>query len=170
MGKGASWRANAGGDLKYSDRLAAYNGFRKAKIKPAKRQIAVGGKGAGVAMPALPLTPPLTTQLVQLDNGSCWESVFPAASKNDPGKFTAKIPCSDRPDRPDRRREGSSFMRFRMRLSYLRASFLLPLGFFWIDVSGRASGKVGTALELIRSSLHLACRPACSPPCSASAP
>jgi hypothetical protein len=92
MGKGALWKANASGDLKYSDPLAAYGGLRKAKIKPGKAQISVGGKGAGLAMPALPLVPPLTTQLVQLDNGSCWESVFPAASKNDPGKLLATIP------------------------------------------------------------------------------
>ena len=52
----------------------------------------VKAQGAGAAVPAGQATLPFTAQLVNLDSGACWESVFAAAKRNDPGRIRAVIP------------------------------------------------------------------------------
>lgn len=90
--KGSLWSANAKGDFQYKDLALGTLGMQKIKIKFAKPLIKVKGKGAGLAMPALPLDTPVTAQLVNLDNGKCWESTFTTFKVSDDGKFKAKIP------------------------------------------------------------------------------
>jgi acid phosphatase type 7 len=89
--KGALWTANSKGDFQLKD-LTAANGMQKVKIKFSKPFIKVKGKGSGLTMPALPLTTPVTAQLVNLDNGACWESEFTTFKASDDGKFKAQIP------------------------------------------------------------------------------
>jgi len=87
----ASWRPLAVG-LKYIDTAGASSGITKVKVVPGtgSGQILVKGKGAGLGMPPLPATLPLTAQLVNLDNGSCWETPFAAAKLNVAGKVVSK--------------------------------------------------------------------------------
>ncbi len=90
--KGALWSANGGGDLQYDDPASQTLSLRKLKIKFSNPFIKAKAKGAGLAVPALPLTTPVTAQLVNLDNGKCWESTFTASTVSDGGKFKAQLP------------------------------------------------------------------------------
>ncbi|HWP66818.1 MAG TPA: metallophosphoesterase family protein [Candidatus Limnocylindria bacterium] len=86
----AAWRALASG-VKYVDTAGAASGITKVKIVPGagSGQILVKGKGTGLGMPPLPGTLPFTAQLVNLDNGVCWETPFAAAKRNLSGKVVA---------------------------------------------------------------------------------
>lgn len=86
------WKLTGSGALQYKDKPGTYGGLQKAKIAFTKPQISVLGKGAGLGVPLLPATTPVTAQLLQLDNGSCWESVFTTFKKNDSAQFSAKLP------------------------------------------------------------------------------
>jgi hypothetical protein len=90
--KSALWRVMPGGNLQYRDKLTAHHGFRSTRIRFTRPWISVAGKGAGLGLPSLPLATPVTAQLLQLDGGSCWETVFGTAKKNDPGQFLAVSP------------------------------------------------------------------------------
>jgi hypothetical protein len=87
----AAWRSLAVG-AKYTDTAGAASGITKVKVVPGagNGQILVKGKGAGLGMPTLPATLPLTAQLVNLDSGGCWETPFTAAKLNVAGKVVAK--------------------------------------------------------------------------------
>jgi len=87
----ASWHPLAVG-VKYTDTAGASSGITKVKIVPGtgSGQILVKGKGAGLGMPTLPATLPFTAQLVNLDNGVCWETPFAAAKLNVAGKVVAQ--------------------------------------------------------------------------------
>jgi hypothetical protein len=43
-----------------------------------------------LALPQLPLTLPVTVQLIGSDSPGCWEATFTSASKNDATQFKAK--------------------------------------------------------------------------------
>lgn len=90
--KGTLWTTNSKGDFQYKDLALSASGMQKIKIKFSKPFIKVKGKGSGLDMPALPLTTPVTAQLVNLDNGMCWESEFTTFKISDDGKFKAQIP------------------------------------------------------------------------------
>jgi hypothetical protein len=86
----AAWRVLSAG-AKYTDAAGAASGITKVKVVPGagSGQILAKGKGAGLGMPALPATLPLTAQLVNLDNNVCWETPFAAAKVNVAGKVVA---------------------------------------------------------------------------------
>ena len=50
--------------------------------------VIVKGRGANLALPTLPLTPPVLVQL-QASNGSCWEASYSTSVANDAHKFIA---------------------------------------------------------------------------------
>ena len=79
----------------YTDALAAAHGLGKVRIRTDSGLRATGmvrGKGAALGGLALPLTLPVRAQLVNLDDGECWESTFASALRNDPTRFTARTP------------------------------------------------------------------------------
>jgi hypothetical protein len=51
--------------------------------------IKLKARSLGLALPALPLTPPVRLQL-QSRTGACWEAVYSSPKHNDPGRFMAK--------------------------------------------------------------------------------
>jgi hypothetical protein len=90
--KGALWSATGSGNLKFKDPSGTTLGIQKINIKFSKPLISVKAKGSALNLPALPLSTPVTAQLVNLDNGLCWESTFPSFTASDGGKFKAKLP------------------------------------------------------------------------------
>jgi hypothetical protein len=47
-----------------------------------KAAVAVGGKGAGLDLPAIAgLTAPVSVRLENAQSGACWESVYDAAAR-----------------------------------------------------------------------------------------
>jgi hypothetical protein len=92
IAKGALWSANGKGDLQYKDAAGQTLGIQKAKIKFSKPFIKLKGKGSGLAVTGLPLTAPVTAQLVNVDNGKCWDSPFSTAKASTAGVFKAQLP------------------------------------------------------------------------------
>ena len=80
--------------LRYYDLSYARHGFRKVRIRfgTGSGGIVVKARGPLAAVPATQATLPFTAQLVNLDSGACWQSVFTTAKRNDPGRIRAKIP------------------------------------------------------------------------------
>jgi hypothetical protein len=80
----------------YRDKLVSRFGLQKVRIKIGTpsigAQIQVRGKGSGIGNPALPVTTPLTAQLVNLDNGKCWASSFATTRTNRVDRVTAVLP------------------------------------------------------------------------------
>jgi hypothetical protein len=77
----------------YADAAAAQAGIRKIQLKAGaagRAKATVKGKGASLAMPALPLATPVTVRLVRTGTPACWEAAFGAPSRNDAGAFKAK--------------------------------------------------------------------------------
>jgi predicted phosphodiesterase len=90
----AEWSPIKNG-FQYKDRLEARHGLQKIKVKlgvGSKAQLQAKAKGTGVGTPTTPATFPVTAQLVNLDTGACWQSVFATFKKNEPGKVMAAIP------------------------------------------------------------------------------
>jgi hypothetical protein len=85
------WKAVGGGFL-YKDKLLSRHGIQKIKVKSDSDSILVKARGAGAAIGALSLTLPVTAQLINLDNGACWESSFATAKKNESDKVIAVLP------------------------------------------------------------------------------
>lgn len=85
------WKAIGGGFL-YKDRLLSRHGILKLKVKSASPAILAKAKGPGTGIAPLSVTFPVRAQLVNLDNGACWESVFPTAKKNEADKVIAVLP------------------------------------------------------------------------------
>jgi hypothetical protein len=81
----ARWTSRSG-EYVYSDKTAAHLGMRTVRMRFAGR-VLVKGRGAGLAVPTLPAALPVTAQVVNLDNGACWESKFPTARLNGPTKL-----------------------------------------------------------------------------------
>jgi hypothetical protein len=90
----SAWTSN-GSVLQYTDRTLARHGVQRIKVKldPTTRgQIQVKAKGAALMVPSLPGVFPVTAQLVNLDSGACWESIFTAPRTNGPVKVSASLP------------------------------------------------------------------------------
>lgn len=88
-----AWKAKTGG-LQYVEKSGAHAGITSVKSKSGtgKGQIQVKGAGAALALAPGAAAFPLTAQLINLQSGNCWESVFPSAKINDGVKLSAKIP------------------------------------------------------------------------------
>jgi len=84
------WSAKSNGFL-YKDTTLAQHGLQKIKLKLSD-SILVKAKGAGAGVVPLSVTFPVTAQLVNLDTGACWASVFTAAKKNEASKVVALLP------------------------------------------------------------------------------
>jgi calcineurin-like phosphoesterase family protein/purple acid phosphatase-like protein len=89
----SAWVARTKG-LRYYDLTYARHGFRKIRIRygTGSGSIVVKAQGASAGVPAGQATSPFTAQLVNLDSGACWESVFATPKRNDPGKIRAAVP------------------------------------------------------------------------------
>jgi hypothetical protein len=97
-GRRGCWRGRGRppGDrgYKYTDREATPDGLTAVDLKPGidgKAKIAVKGKGANLALPAMPLPLPLLVQL-QRTGGGCWEAEYDASglSRNDDKQLRVK--------------------------------------------------------------------------------
>ncbi len=92
---GGLWKASGSGLRSYNDPLLSAHGIQKLKIKPgigAKGLFVGKGKGAGLALPALPATLPLTVQLWNPGNDECWQTTYVTAKKNDAAQVVAVTP------------------------------------------------------------------------------
>jgi hypothetical protein len=92
---GASWKAVGPKGFRFKDLTGTPNGGQKALLKSGaagKAKAFVKGKGANLPDLTAPLTLPVTVQLVNDANGTCFEAVYGAAKKNDVKKFLAKTP------------------------------------------------------------------------------
>ena len=92
---GATWTALGSKGFRFKDLTGTPNGAQKAQVKSGaagKAKALVKGKGANLPDLTGPLTLPVTVQLVNDANGTCFETVYGAATKNDDKKFSAKTP------------------------------------------------------------------------------
>lgn len=87
----AGWTAKPT-SLGYKDATSALHGLNKMTLKFSAGLILAKAKGANAAVPTLPAATPLTAQLVNLDTGACWESVFATAKTNTTKKVVAVSP------------------------------------------------------------------------------
>ena len=91
---GASWSAKGSKGFKYKDKTAT--DIQKALLKagavgtPAPTGLRFNGKGAGLPSLALPLAEPLTVQIINNSNASCFSAEFTTAKKNDQEQYKAK--------------------------------------------------------------------------------
>jgi hypothetical protein len=89
----AEWRPVRDG-IRYVDRTSVRHGFRRVTIKYGvgrKARVEVQARGTGIGGPSLPAVFPVRAQLVNLDSGTCWESVFASAKRNDPARVRAVL-------------------------------------------------------------------------------
>jgi hypothetical protein len=93
---GASWKALGTKGFKFKDLTGAPDGGQKAILKSGaagKAKALVKAKGSNLPdtlAPPLPL--PVTAQLVNNENGTCFEATYATAIKNDQKKFMARTP------------------------------------------------------------------------------
>ncbi len=96
-GSGPCWKASGSKGFKYKDRDATPEGITSIKLRSGsdgKAQVQVKGKGTNLALPALPVTLPVTVQYI-IDDGvssTCWQTIYSQAAKNDASSFKAKGP------------------------------------------------------------------------------
>jgi hypothetical protein len=90
------WKATATGFF-YRNKAGTPDGITSLKLRAGitgKARVQVKGRGANLDTPALPLTLPVTVQLVIRDEVSteCWQTTFSLAGRNDASRFIAKGP------------------------------------------------------------------------------
>jgi len=88
------WTAAGTKGFKFKDPSGTPNGVQKALVKSGdagKAKALVKGKGTNLPDPTMPLTLPITVQLVN-SNNVCFETDFASFIKNDAGQFKAKTP------------------------------------------------------------------------------
>ena len=76
----------------YVDVFGTHDGLRQIYPKPrgdGAAGVQVQARGENLPMPSLPLTPPVTVQLVS-EAGDCWSATYSAPTRNDAEKFQAK--------------------------------------------------------------------------------
>jgi hypothetical protein len=84
------WSANRDG-FRYLDRDRGLDGLTQVKLASERGDdatVLVAGKGPNLPEPGLPLELPVVVQLVA-DNGTCFESSYTGARRNDEKTFTA---------------------------------------------------------------------------------
>jgi hypothetical protein len=91
----AEWRpVNRG--FEYKDKLLTRHGLQKIRIRTGtpslNAYVQAKAKGTGIGNPTLPVTLPVTAQLVNLDSGKCWASQFATAKTNLADRVVAVIP------------------------------------------------------------------------------
>jgi hypothetical protein len=85
------WKTTSSG-LLYKDFALSRHGIQRIKIRNSPGFILAKAKGAGTGIGPLAVTFPVKAQLVNLDSGACWESVFAMPKKNTADKVTAESP------------------------------------------------------------------------------
>lgn len=87
----ACWKQGTNLTFTWKDRARLPDGISDLRLQPGvagRASIKLGGVGRNLAVPAPPLTLPVTMQLAS-DTGVCWEAVYTAAKVNRPDKFQA---------------------------------------------------------------------------------
>lgn len=90
------WRATAS-SFSYRNKAGDPDGIIALTLKAGvtgRAKIQATAKGENLQTPALPLTLPVTAQLVIVDGDSslCWQTTFTTAAVNDPSRLTAAGP------------------------------------------------------------------------------
>ncbi len=84
------WNATKAGFL-YADRERTPDGLQLVRLRAAvgggAAALVVTGRGAHLALPALPLTTSVVVQLSNTQTGACWEASYGAAKVNDGERF-----------------------------------------------------------------------------------
>lgn len=93
----SKWSTISTKGYKYSDAAAAAGGMTKMLLKGGtqdRSRVQVKGKGAGLPDLLLPITAPVTVQLVNGDTGLCWGADYGGAElqMNETGQLKAKTP------------------------------------------------------------------------------
>jgi len=86
------WKV-VGGGYKYNDPSTAADGVRSIQLKsgePGRAKANVKGKGPGLGMSPLGFTTPVTSRVVRIGTGACWEATFSTPTRNDATTFKAK--------------------------------------------------------------------------------
>lgn len=89
----AKWTTISTKGYKYKDTAGTSSGIQKVTLKggaAGKTKVLVKGKGAALPDLTLMATLPITVQLINGDNGTCWESTFSTALKNTTSQVKAK--------------------------------------------------------------------------------
>ena len=92
------WKAKGSSGFRFTDRARDRNGVSKQSFKSNtadKAKVVVKAKRENLDAPSLPLTLPVTVQMLIDDGGGtpqCWRSVFTAASSNAATSFQARTP------------------------------------------------------------------------------
>jgi hypothetical protein len=91
------WKAGGTTGFKYKDKDGTPDGITGVKLKAGitgKAKVQVKGKGVLLQPPSLPLTLPVTVQLLISDGitTECWQTTYTAQTVNDGVKFVAKGP------------------------------------------------------------------------------
>jgi hypothetical protein len=76
----------------YADKELTPTGIASLKLTAGaagKAKITLTGKGGNLQLPGLPLTAPVTVQLVRPDSNTCWSATYSAPSKNVATQFKA---------------------------------------------------------------------------------
>lgn len=90
-----AWKTISTKGFKYTDKNGTQQGITKVLLRgsaESKAKILVKGKGSLLPDPVPALTLPVTVQLLNSDNGDCWEASYalPQIKKNQTGIFKAK--------------------------------------------------------------------------------
>jgi hypothetical protein len=87
------WELSSNGNtLKYKDDNGLPSGIQKLNVRERdvdRGALKLKAKSLGLALPALPLTPPIRAQL-QSRTGACWDSTYSVPQRNDASRLTAK--------------------------------------------------------------------------------
>jgi hypothetical protein len=89
---GDGWRRTRVG-FTYEDAELTPDGVSTLRLRETTRtrgKLILKGRGASLRLPDLPLTTPVTIQLVQADAGPCWDARFTVARKNSSTRFKAR--------------------------------------------------------------------------------
>jgi cysteine-rich repeat protein len=91
------WSVLSTKGYRYTDPTATADGIAKVLLKGSTRNkssVRVRGKGSALPVLPLPLTAPVTVQLVNGDSGLCWGASFSDSQlrKNDAGELKARAP------------------------------------------------------------------------------
>lgn len=95
-GRKPCWKATARGFV-YKNKPGVPDGVVRLTLNAGadgRAKIQASAQGANLQTPALPLTLPVTAQLVIVDGAStqCWQTTFTAATANQPSLFKATGP------------------------------------------------------------------------------
>jgi calcineurin-like phosphoesterase family protein/purple acid phosphatase-like protein len=90
MPSGATW-TDIGQGFRYLNPTSSIGGYRRVQLRYGNA-VDVRGKGAALAVPTFPVTPPVVAQIVNLDNDHCEGSLFTSLDVNTAARVRAVIP------------------------------------------------------------------------------